>query len=489
MLGFTPGVPDLVLPPDLVLIGILPPLLYSAAFNTGLRDLKRNLRPISFLALGLVTVTVVLVAAVAHYVIDLSWSAGFVLGAVVSPTDPLAATTIAQAARGSAARGRDHRGREPRQRRHGARSLQVRGRSGALRNVLACSRRRGASSGRFSGGIAVGLVIGRGIRFVRRRVFNPPLEVTIAFLTGYFVFLPASAIGASGVLAVVTAGVYMGWHTPELTTVETRLQGEGFWAIFNFLLNALLFGLVGLQLQPILDQLHGYSWQELVGYAALVSAIVVVIRILYGFPIAYIPRWISPSLRERDPAPPWQFVAFIAWAGMRGAVTLAAALAIPLTTDSGVPFPDRSLIIFLAFSVVLATLLIQGLSLPGVVRLLGLEEDDGDIREEAKARIHAVDAGLARLEELVDEDWVREDTAERVRAMYDFRRNRFAARLDASDDGGIEERSLDYQRLRRELLDAERGAVHALRNQGKISEDVMNRVQRDLDLEDSRLDV
>ena len=244
-----------------------------------------------------------------------------------------------------------------------------------------------------------------------------------------------------------------------------------------------------MQLQPILDQLHGYSWQELVGYAALVSAIVVVIRIVYGFPIAYIPRWISPSLRERDPAPPWQFVAFIAWAGMRGAVTLAAALAIPLTTDSGVPFPDRSLIIFLAFSVVLATLLIQGLSLPGVVRLLGLEEDDGDIREEAKARIHAVDAGLARLEELVDEDWVRDDTAERVRAMYDFRRNRFAARLDASDDGGIEERSLDYQRLRRELLDAERGAVHALRNQGKISEDVMNRVQRDLDLEDSRLDV
>jgi Na+/H+ antiporter len=488
MLGFTPGVPNLVLPPDLVLIGILPPLLYSAAFNTGLRDLKRNLRPISFLALGLVSVTAVLVAAAAHYMIDLSWSAGFVLGAVVSPTDPLAATTIA--------------------RRLGVPRRAVAIIEGeslvndgtalvlykfAVAAVLTGSFSLAEAAGSFFwsvlGGIAVGLVIGRGIRFVRRRVFNPPLEVTIAFLTGYFVFLPASAIGASGVLAVVTAGVYMGWHTPELTTVETRLQGEGFWAIFNFLLNALLFGLVGLQLQPILDQLHGYSWQELVGYAALTSAIVIVIRILYGFPIAYIPRWVSPALRERDPAPPWQFVAFIAWAGMRGGVTLAAALAIPLSTDAGVPFPDRSLIIFLAFSVVLATLLIQGLSLPGVVRLLGLEEDDGDIREEAKARIHAVDAGLARLEELVDEDWVREDTAERVRAMYDFRRNRFKARLDDSDDGGIEERSLDYQRLRRELLDAERGAVHALRNQGRISEDVMNRVQRDLDLEDSRLDV
>ena len=488
MLGFTPGVPDLVLPPDLVLIGILPPLLYSAAFNTGLRELRRNLRPISFLALGLVAVTAVLVAAVAHYLIGLSWPAGFVLGAVVSPTDPLAATTIA--------------------RRLGVPRRAVAIIEGeslvndgtalvlyrfAVVAVLSGSFSLAEAAGSFFwsvlGGIAVGLVIGRAIRFVRRRVFNPPLEVTIAFLTGYFVFLPASAIGASGVLAVVTAGVYMGWHTPELTTVETRLQGEGFWAIFNFLLNALLFGLVGLQLQPILDQLHGYSWQELVGYATLTSAIVMLIRIVYGFPIAYIPRWVSPALRERDPAPPWQFVAFIAWAGMRGGVTLAAALAIPLSTDSGVPFPDRSLIIFLAFSVVLATLLVQGLSLPGVVRLLGLEEDDGDTTEEAKARIHAVDAALARLEELVDEDWVREDTAKRVRAQYDFRRNRFTARLDDSDDGGIEERSLDYQRLRRELLDAERGALYVLRNQGRISEDVMNRVQRDLDLEDSRLDV
>jgi len=314
--------------------------------------------------------------------------------------------------------------------------------------------------------------------------------VTIAFLTGYFVFLPASAIGASGVLAVVTAGVYMGWHTPELTTVDTRLQGAGFWTIFSFLLNALLFGLVGLQLQPILDELHGRSWQELVGYAALVWAVVLLVRIAYGYPIAYIPRWVSASLRERDPAPPWQFVAFISWAGMRGGVTLAAALAIPLSTDSGEPFPDRSLIVFLAFCVVLATLVVQGLSLPGVVRLLGLEDDDSmDVREEAKARIHAAEAAIERLDELVDEGWVRSDTAERARGLYNFRSNRFRARLDEEDDGEIEERSLQYQRLRRELLDAERGAVLALRNEGKISDEVMQRVERDLDLEDSRLDV
>jgi CPA1 family monovalent cation:H+ antiporter len=489
LLGFAPGVPAITLPPDAVLIGILPPLLYSAAYNTGLRDLKRNLRAISLLAIGLVILTTVAVAAVAHYVIGLSWPAGFVLGAVVSPTDPLAATTIA------------HRVGVPRR----AVAI-VEGESlvndgsalilwkFAVAAVVTGSFSLFEAGGSFlwavAGGIGVGLAVGYTIRLVRRRVFNPPLEVTIAFLTGYFAFLPASVIGASGVIAVVTAGVYMGWHTPELTTVDTRLQGAGFWAIFNFLLNALLFGLVGLQLEPILEQLDQTPGMRLIGYAALLWVVVVGARALYGPPVAHIPRWLSPSLRERDPAPPWQFIAFVAWAGMRGGVTLAAALAIPLETDSGAPFPDRSLIIFLAFSVVLSTLVIQGLTLPGVVHLLGLEEDREEIlREEATARVRAAEAALERLDELVHEDWVRPETAERVRGLYGFRSNRFRARLDEGDDGGLEEQSIDYQRLRHELLEAERAAVVALRNEGEISEEVMQQVARDLDLEESRLDV
>jgi Na+/H+ antiporter len=489
LLGFVPGVPAITLPPDAVLIGILPPLLYSAAYNTGLRDLRRNLRAISLLAIGLVILTTVAVAAVAHYVIGLSWPVGFVLGAVVSPTDPLAATAIA------------HRLGVPRR----AVAI-VEGESlvndgtalivyrFAVVAVLTGSFSLLEAGGSFIwsvvGGIGVGLVVGYVIRMIRRRVFNPPLEVTIAFLTGYFAFLPASAIGASGVLAAVTAGVYMGWHTPELTTVDTRLQGAGFWAIFSFVLNALLFGLVGLQLEPILDQLDETPVMRLVGYAALLWVVVIGARALYGPPVAYIPRWLSSSLRERDPAPPWQFVAFVSWAGMRGGVTLAAALAIPLETDSGAPFPDRPLVIFLAFTVVLSTLVIQGLTLPAVVRLLGLEEETEEIlREEAVARIRAAEAALERLEELVGEGWVRPDTAERVRALYGFRTNRFQARLDDGDDGEIEERSIAYQRLRHELLEAERAAVVALRNEGEISEEVMQRVSRDLDLEESRLDV
>jgi monovalent cation/hydrogen antiporter len=311
----------------------------------------------------------------------------------------------------------------------------------------------------------------------------------IAFLTGYFTYLPASAVGASGVLAVVTAGIYMGWHTPELTTVETRLQGNAFWSIFNFLLNALLFGLVGLQLRPILDRLSGHSMGQLIAYAVAVAAVVIVTRIVWIVPLTYLPRLLSRRIRERDPYPPWQQPAFVGWTGIRGAVTLAAALAIPLMTDAGTRFPNRDLIVFLAFSVVFATLVVQGLTLPLVIRALGLEDDRLDVKEETTAGIYAAEAATARLEELLDEGSVRPDTAERLRGLYEFRRNRFRARFDDADDGAIEERSQSYQRVRRELLEAERSAVVSLRNEGRISEEVMHRVERDLDLEDSRLDV
>ena len=480
-LGFVPGVPDVIMPPDIVVFGILPPLLYSAAFNTGLRELRQNLRAISLLAVGLVAATMVSVAVVGHYAMHLSWAAGFVLGAVVSPTDPLAASAIGR------------RFGVPR------RALAIIEGESLVNDGTALVLLKFAVAavvvGSFSlahatvamvwtvvGGIGVGLAIGYVIRLVRRGLDNPPLEIMIAFLTGYFTFLPATAIGASGVLAVVTAGVYMGWHTPELTTVETRLQGAGFWAILSFLLNALLFGLIGLQLRPILDRLSGHSTTQLLAYGALAGVAVIATRILWVFPFTYL------RSRERG-LPPWQNTTFVAWAGMRGAITIAAALAIPLRTDAGLPFADRDLIIYLAFCVVLATLVVQGLSLPLVIHLLGLEDDGLNVKEEAKARIYAGDAAIDRLDELVDQGVVRSDTAERLRGQYEFRRTRFRARFDDDDDGAIEERSQSYQRARRELLDAERSAIVTLRNEGRIAEEVMHRVQRDLDLEDSRLDV
>jgi CPA1 family monovalent cation:H+ antiporter len=324
---------------------------------------------------------------------------------------------------------------------------------------------------------------------VRRRMDNPTAEVTLALLTGYLAYLPAELLGASAVLAAVTAGVYLGWHTPELTTPESRLTNDAVWRILQFILNALLFVLVGLQLPAIVDALGNRSWAALIGDAALVSGAVVLTRVIWMYPATYAPRLLFPSIRERDPYPPWQAPTLLAWAGMRGSVSLAAALAIPLMTDAGSPFPGRDLIVFLTFSVILVTLVGQGLTLPIVIRWLGLEDDGVLDREEAKARIHAADAALARLEELKDEDWVRDDTAERLRGLYGFRKRRFAARFDEGDDGAIEQRSLSYQRLLRELLAAERQSVFDLRRDGKISDETMRRVERDLDLEDTRLDV
>jgi Na+/H+ antiporter len=487
-LSFVPGLPDFELPPELVLVGVLPPLLYSSAFFTSLRDLRTYMRPIGLLSIGLVIATTLGVAAVAHAVVSgLSWAAAFTLGAIVSPTDPLAATPILR--------------RLGVPRRIVAvvegESLVNDGTGLVLYRVAIAA----AVSGSFSlshaafrlvvnvvVGVAVGLAVGYLVRRVRRVMDNPPSEITIALLTGYFAYLPAEALGVSAVLAAVTAGVYMGWHTPELTTAETRLQGDAFWRILVFLLNSLLFVLIGLQLPHVVEGLAP-STASLVGDAAAVCAAVVVIRILWVFPLTYLPRFLSRRLRERDPYPPWQYPALAAWVGMRGSVSLAAALALPLETDAGAAFPGRDLIIFLTFTVILGTLVVQGLTLPLLVRVLRLEDDGKDAKEEAKARIRAAEAALARLEQLVDEGGVREDTAERVRGAYNFRRNRFTARFDAADDGAIEERSLAFQRLRRELLAAEQQAILALRREGVINDDVMHRVQRDLDLEESRLDI
>jgi CPA1 family monovalent cation:H+ antiporter len=470
-LGFIPGIPEISLPPELVLVGVLPPLLYSASFFTSLRDFRANLRPIVLLAVGLVVATMLGVAAIAHLVTGLGWPASFVLGAVVAPTDPIAATAIA--------------------RRFGVpRRIVtiVEGESlvnDATALVLYGVAVTAVVTGSFSlwdasldfvvsviGGVAVGLGVGWIVALVRIRLDNIPAEIAISLLTGFLAYIPAEALGVSGVLAAVTVGFYLGWRSPELSTPAMRLQGLAVWETLVFLLNALLFTLIGLQLGPILDALRGESTADLILDALVVTATVMLIRI----------AWVFAS-------GPREFGAVIGWMGMRGAVSLAAALALPLETDAGAPFPGRDLIIFLAFVVILGTLVGQGLTLPKLIHRLDLEEDGLEAKEDTKARIHAADAALLRLEELLDEDWVRPETADRMRGLYNFRRSRFQARFDGEDDGSIERQSTDFQRLRRELLEAERAAIVGLRREGRISDEVMRRVERDLDLEDSRLEI
>jgi monovalent cation/hydrogen antiporter len=486
-LSVVPGLPDFELPPELVLIGFLPPLLYSAAFFTSLRDFRANTAPIGLLSIGLVAATTLVVGVVAHSVIDgLPWSAAFVLGAVVSPTDPIAATSIARRLGAPRRVVTIIEGESLVNDATGLVLYRV-----AVAAVLTGSFSLWEAGGRLVlnafAGIVIGLGMGWVVRQVRRRMTDAPSELAISLLTGYLAYLPAEALGVSAVLAAVTVGIYMGWYTPELTDAETRLQGLAFWSILVFVMNAALFTLIGLQLPNVLDGLDAWSTAELIGAASAVCAAVVLTRFAWVIPFVYVLRKVR-VLRGGLPPAKWRNATIVGWAGMRGVVSLAAALAIPLETDAGDPFPARSLLIFLAFCVILFTLLVQGLSLPFVIRALRVqEEDDLEAREEAKTRLKAAEAALARLEELGEEDWVRDDTLERTRGMYRFRSDRFRQRLDGSE-GEIEERSQQYQRLRRDLLAAERDAVLDLRRQGVISDDVMNRVLRDIALEDVRLD-
>ena len=486
LVGFIPGVPDVELDPDLVLLIFLPPLLYGAAFFTSLRDLRRAARPIALLSIGLVFVTMIGVAIVAHELIGLDWDVAFVLGAIVSPTDAVAPAEI--------------------MRRLGApRRLLTVIEGENLTNdwtalVLYKVAVAAVVSGTFSlaeaglefvlsgiGGLAVGLAAGWIIKQIRSRLDDPPIEITISLLSGYAGYLPAEELGFSGVIAAVTVGVYMGWHTPQLTTPLMRLQGISVWEILTFLLNAVLFLLVGLQLPSVLDDLSGQTSGELLLWAAAISATVVVVRLVWMFSVVFLIRAIDRRDSVRQRRSTWQTRLVIGWAGMRGSVSLAAALAVPLETDAGGPFPERDLIIFLAFAVILVTLVGQGLTLGPLIDKLGIDDDGADEREENVARLRLAEAAIVRLDEVSMETWARDDTVERVRGMYRYRARRFDA-LDGGEDRSFEDRADDYRRLMFELFDAQREELISLRNSLEISDEVRRRIERDLDLEVSRLD-
>lgn len=489
-LAFIPGLPQVDLDPDLVLVVILPPLLYSAAFFSSLRDLRANLAPIGLLAIGLVIVTTLAIGVVAHYFIDdLSWGAAFTLGAVLSPTDPVAATAIAS------------RAGAPRRFVTIVEGESLLNDSSAL--ILYKATVAAVVTGSFSlldagfdfvlgaaAGIAIGLLVGIVIARVRSVVDDPPTEITISLMTPYFAYLPAEALGVSAVLAAVTAGIWLGWRAPALITPPVRIQSFSVWEILTFVLNAALFVLVGLQLPQIVERIADeYPVSDLVLWSALVFATVVVTRFVWVYLSTYVPRLISDHSRWQGPSYRPQVVALIGWTGMRGAVSLAAALAIPLTVDGGAPFPDRDLIVFLVYVTILATLLLQGLSLAPLIRLMGIEDDGKLDRLEAKARIKAARRAIARIDELQGEDWVRDVSADRMRSGYEFRIRRFGSRFDDEDDGAEEAQSQAYQLLRREVLEAERAEIIRLRNEGVINDEVLRRIQHDLDLEDTRLDL
>jgi Na+/H+ antiporter len=322
---------------------------------------------------------------------------------------------------------------------------------------------------------------------VHRRMDDAPVEVTLSLLTPFVTYIIAERCHVSGVLAVVTAGLFLGWRTPEITTSRTRLQGGPFWNMIEFLLNGFVFIFIGLELPDAIRALSGQSIAQLVWSALVISFAVIVIRILWVFPASYIPRLFSRRVRARDPYPAWQHVTIVAWTGMRGVVSLAAALSLPFNLGNGAPFPGRNLILFLTFIVILATLVVQGLSLPFLIRWLGVKDDHMTEKEEHDARLKANEAALARLRQIAERDPNKADALARLRIEYEDR----IRQLEASEPETTSEArhlfSSEYEALSCEALKVERQIILKLRNESLINDEVLRRIQQDLDLAEARL--
>ncbi len=483
-LAFVPRLPAARLDPDVVFLVFIPPLVYRAALTTSWRDFREHLRSILLLAIGLVLVTIVAIACVARQIIPaLPWAAALLLGAIVAPSDPLSA--IATIRRLDTPRSVDTilageglvndatalvAYRMTVEAVVSGKSLSLGG--GLLRLALV-----GA------GGVAIGLAVGVLVSWLRRHLEHAPeVENTISLLTPFAAFIPAARLGLSGVLAVVAVGLYIARQGPRIVAPETRLQAGNMWDMTTFVLEGLIFILVGLDLPIVTRRLAPASMASLVMSGIVISAVTVGVRLLWIFPGAYLPRRLDAWLGRQSDTPPWQNVLFVGWAGMRGADSLVVALALPIAVATGRPFPARSAIIFVTFVVILVTLVTQGLTLGPLIRVLHLEEsDDGEQDEERIARLRTARAGIARLDRIIAHDPAHADAARRLRARHVHRLHRYERQRPRDhDDRAAAEAD---RQVRSEMISAERQELIGLRDRGVIGDDVMRVVQHDLDLE------
>ena len=486
-LGFIPGLPAVHIAPDIVFLVFITPLVYIAAAQVTLRDFRSNLRPILILAIGLVLANLLFVAAVATWSIPgFSWATAFVLAAIVGPTDTVAINAIT--------------GDMPIPRRIGT---ILEGES-LINDIVALVAYKMAVDAVTTGtisyenaglhllwdslaGISIGLVVGVASSWIRHRLEDPAVSIAVSLLTGYAAYLGAEMIGASGILATVTAGLFIGRQLSKILLPEGRIQAFFFWDTISFLLEGLAFVLIGLELRTIMSELADYSFVTLFIYGSLISAAVIGLRMVWVFLFAYLPHYLFRRIRERDPAPNWKHVFLLGWAGMRGVDSLAASLALPLMLANGAtPFPERNLIQFLSFSVILSTLILQGLSLPFLIRWFRLKNDNISEIEEAKARLAAAQAALKRLDEHKLRLDIPPELLTLVRNIYDRKLKRAQSQLNPADDGEVEIAVGALQRLRRELLGIERRVVIEQRDHGEISDFVLRRIERSLDYEELR---
>jgi CPA1 family monovalent cation:H+ antiporter len=492
-LALVPGLPRLELEPEIVLLIVLPPLIYSASVAMSWREFKLHLRPIALLAIGCVIFTAAAVAVAMHYFGGLPWSLGFLLGAIVAPPDAVAPLAIAR------------RLRLPR------RVLVVLEGEGLVNDATALIMYRFAiaavATGMFSlqiaagefvliviGEIAYGLFIGWASLLVRNRARDPQAEITLSLITPYLAYWLPQHLGGSGVLATVVCGLYISWNGPLLISAATRLQGIFFWDLVIYLTEGLLFLLTGAQLRLLIEKSRDFELSRVVVATLIVSATIVVARFIWVFARLYL-GWLACVILQYlripiplPPLPPWRYTFVVAFTGVRGAVSLAAALALPLTVASGAAFPYRDVILFIAFGVILITLLGLGLTLPLVVRALGIanagrEEHQEEHEAEIAARRNLLAATRASIDKMATTRQLPEDIVDILCARHMARSNQVPGGMDGDKVTMTEESA----QLVRELIAGERRYIHKLLREGQITDEARRRIERDLDLEEAVL--
>ena len=484
VLALVPGLPAIHLEPKLVFNLFLPPLLYPAAIFTSWRDFRLNLRSILPLAIVLVLLTMTVTAYLFHHLVGLPLAVGFVFGAIISPPDAVAALAVTQNLR------------VPRKiivilegesLVNDATSF-ISFRFAVAAVITGAFSLAQASLHFFSvaaGGICVGLAVGWLMVQLQKRLDDPPVQTLFSLLTPYVAYFSGESLHVSGILAVVIAGIYIGWRAPRILSGRMRLQVYPVWEMVTFILNGILFMLIGLQLPQVMDALAPGTATRVAWLAIVFVATLVLVRFIWVFGATYLPRLLSPTFRRKNRAP-WKHTALVAWTGMRGADSLAGALAIPLVLTNGQPFPGRDLIILLTFCVIFATLVLQGLTLAPLVRLLKIKDDRITEKEESLARLKANEAALARLEEIASSKRTTPRTVERLRSEYEDRIRQL--QIEEPDEGGVSRLySRDFEELAREMLQTERDTVIALRNEEAINDQALRRIQRDIDLAEARL--
>jgi CPA1 family monovalent cation:H+ antiporter len=507
VLAFLPNLPRVELAPDVLFLIFVPPLLYWGAASFPLRDFRRELGPILRLAVVMVLVSTLAVGALAHALDPaFTWAAAFTLGAIVSPPDPVAVLSLM---------------RSPSLRAPRAIESILEG-EGLLNDATALVAYRvavtAAVTGTFSpwrsgvqflagaiGGIGIGLVVAIVTLWLHRLTKSVPVaENTVSLLTPFAAYLPADLLGASGVISVVTAGMYIARNVAEVGSPETRLQNQSMWSVVTFLLESLVFILVGLELPYVIRALGNESLLALIREAAIVCLCVIVVRVVWVIPSTYVGRIVGGWIRHAEVAlPSVRWIFFVGWAGVRGGDSLVIALALPLTTAAGTPFPARAQIVFITFFVIFVTLVIQGPTLAPIARWLGLQSDSKSEEEEAHARLAAAEAGLRVLDAERFRDTQYQEVVRYLRQRHRQRARRWAAReqrrqahppnesqhetfvaAPSHEAGALDDRrAVEYRRVRAEMIDAERRALLDLRDRDVIGDDVMRRIQRDLDLE------